>query len=92
MMTDEDMFAAWAAEMDAPDTSDVVDLSQLTTAELLVVWTGTEAELLATGHAIWPVDQDQRDLTSVRQAAMLLFKKRTGTYPEDFPDAPEENQ
>lgn len=89
-MTDEDMFAAWAADMGEPDTSDVVDLSSLTTAELLTIWTGTESELLATGHAIWPVNQEQRDLTSIREAAMLLYKKRMGMYPEEFPDAPKE--
>jgi hypothetical protein len=86
----DDLFAALEAEMGEIDTSDVVDLSTFSTADLLILWKGTEEELLRTGHAIWPRNQEERDLTSVRQAAMLLFKKRTGVsgYQSDFPDAP----
>lgn len=90
-MDEDDLFAALEADMGDVDVSDVVDLSEFSTADLLKLWKGTEEELLETGHAIWPKTQEQRDLTSVRQAAMLLYKKRTGIggYTNEFPDAPD---
>lgn len=86
---DEDgLFAALEEEIGDVDTSDVIDFSTLTNTQLLDIWTSSEEELMASQHAIWPKDQKGRDLTSIRQAAMLLYKKRTGIYPADFPRDP----
>lgn len=87
-MTEEDLFLALEQEMGKVDVDDVVDMSKLTNRELLDIWSATEAELLEREQILFPRDQQARDASSLREAAMLTFKKRTGVYPKDFPRDP----
>lgn len=75
-MTDDDLFAFLEEGMGEVDTSDVIDVSTLSTLELFNMFAELNTELFECKEAIRPKSQWARDAHSLRNAIQVELQRR----------------